>query len=164
MNIQKIFIDLISIIIIGLFLVRNTKITNSNLLIILLIILFMLNMNELYNNKNCQENYNKEPCSLTDLQKLFDNYMDKKESFEQVQKPAIKTNSVKETRLISKNNSVKKNSSNSKKMPIQKVKRENNKSCCFSSTLENPYLSGAPIDIAYNTNYTVDDFLVEHIQ
>ena len=124
----------------------------------------MLNMNELYNKKNCQENYNKEPCSLTDLQKLFDNYMDKKESFEQVQKPAIKTNSVKETRLISKNNSVKKNSSNSKKMPIQKVKRESKKSCCFSSTLENPYLSGAPIDIAYNTNYTIDDFLVEHIQ
>lgn len=164
MDIQKIFIDLISIIIIGLFLVRNTEITNSNLLIILLIILFMLNMNELYNKKNCQENYNKEPCSLTDLQKLFDNYMDKKESFEQVQKPAIKTNSVKETRLISKNNSVKKNSSNSKKMPIQKVKRESKKSCCFSSTLENPYLSGAPIDIAYNTNYTIDDFLVEHIQ
>jgi len=167
MNNQKMFIDLISVILIGLFLVRNTEITNSNLLILLLIILFMLNMNELYNNKNCQENYNKEPCSLTDLQKLFDNYMEKKESFEQVQKPTIKINNanndiVKNSnkRQLSKN----KEASNKRKIPIKKVKRESKKNCCFSSTLENPYLSGAPIDIAYQTNYSVDDFDGRYMQ
>lgn len=170
MDIQKIFIDLISIVIIGLFLVRNTEISNSNLLIILLIILFMLNMNELYNSRSCQENFNKEPCSITDLQKLFDNYMEKKESFEQIQKPSIKidsvkNNSVKETSILSKNSPEKKKLSNNKKIPIQKVnKKENKKDCCFSSSLVNPYISGAPIDIAYNTNYTVDDFDGRYMQ
>lgn len=166
MNNQKMFIDFISIILIGLFLIRNTQINNSNLLILLLLVLFMLNMNELYNNCS-QENYNKEPCSITDLQKLFDNYMEKKESFEKVQKPEIKidntnNNFVKNTnrKQLSKN----KQASNKRKIPVQKVKKESKKNCCFSSALENPYLSGAPIDIAYETNYSVDDFDGRYMQ
>ena len=187
MDNQKIFIDLISIILIGLFLVRNTEITNSNLLIILLIILLMLNMNELYNSRTCQENFNKEPCSLTDLQKLFDNYMEKKESFEQVQKPAIQIGPVQKESFeqvqkpaiqigpvqkesvqigtVQKELSVKEISSNKKKMQKQKVSnRSNKKECCFASTFENPYLTGAPIDVAYDTNYAIDDFDGRYLQ
>lgn len=146
MNIQKGFIDLISIIIIGLFIARNTNINNTNLLILLLLILFILNVNEIYNVNTCSESFNSEPCSLTDLQKLFDNFMEKKETFESIQK--INSNTTKKKRKNRKNRKIGNN------QIVRKLKNTTNK--CYNNSIDNIY--GAPLNIAYNTNFSIEDF------
>ena len=84
MEITRNLIELISIAIIIIFLKKKTNINHNDLLTFILINIFIFVVYDYLSlNKSCQKNEqfsNSEPCNIKDIEKMFNNFISKKES------------------------------------------------------------------------------------